>query len=165
MASTKTAPRKTSVDYIRSSREKMREALAMAKKADALMREAARDELRAAELKAKEKAAALAIKEKAKATKTAKPVIVTDGVGRKITLPVTVADVFQKTLGKRRHGSFLLSSVEADEIIETLGENVSLTHGSITVRFPGNKNAIMLTPERDELLTWNTVPRPARKIA
>lgn len=161
---TMTKTRKTAADYARAAREKMKEALAMAKKADALLREAARDENRAAELKEKEKAAALAAKEKAKATKTAKPVIVTDGVGRKITLPVTVADVFQKTLGKRRHGSFLLSSVEADEIIETLGENVSLTHGNFTVQFPRG-NPLLFTVERDELLTWNTVPRVARKTA
>lgn len=163
-ATTVTKARKTAADYTRAAREKMREALAMAKKADALAREAARDELRAAEMKAKEKTAALAAKEKA--TKTAKPtgVIVTDGVGRKITLPVTVADVFQKTLGKRRHGSFLLSSVEADNIVDALTEDVCLSHNKVTVQFPRG-NSLIFTVERDELLTWNTVPRVARKTA
>lgn len=159
---TATTSRKTSADYARASREKMREALAMAKKADALMREAARNELRAAELKAKEKAAALAAKEKAKTAKTigklTSPIAI-DGKGRTIPVSPAVRTVLRAYCGGKRHGSFLLSSVEADDIIETLGENVSLTHGSITVQFPGAKNAVMLTPERDELLTWNTVPR------
>lgn len=168
-ATTMTKARKTAADYIRSSREKMKEALAMAKKADALMREASRDELRAAELKEKEKAATLAAKTKAKATKTTSGKITSpiaiDGKGRTIPVSPAVQTVLRACCGTKRHGSFLLSSVEADNIVEALGENVSLTHGSITVRFPGAKNAVMLTPERDELLTWNTVPRPARKIA
>lgn len=174
MTSTKTAPRKTSADYIRSSREKMREALAMAKRADALMREAARDENRAAELKEKEKAAALAIKEKAKATKTAKPagVIVTCD-GKEHPLTPAAKKAIDAYCGSKRHGEFSADSTAAQKIVDHIPQPTTPTafrHDAnevIVIRPKGRKTEMVFVLELTKLvwMTRNVVDSPIKIAA
>lgn len=174
MASTITTTRKTSADHARAAREKMKEALAMAKKADALMREAARDELRAAEMKAKEKATALAAKEKAKAMKPVKPagVIVTCD-GKEHPLTPAAKKAIDAYCGSKRHGEFSADSAAAQKIVDHVPQPTTPTafrHDAnevIVIRPKGRKTEMVFVLELTKLvwMTRNVVDSPIKIAA